>query len=153
MCKFRHLLERNGMGKVLLEAMNTYLRENGVRVGTGTIVDATIISAPSSTKNRTANGTRRCTRRPRASSEYFGMKAHLGVDSQTKVIHTIKASAANVADRDALAHLLHGKETRVWGDQPTRARGDPAGGPARLDFTNRLYRHNGVIDEAQKARN
>ena len=154
-CKFRHLLERNGMGKVLLEAMNTYLRENGVRVGTGTIVDATIISAPSSTKNRDGKRDPQMHQTAKGKQWYFGMKAHLGVDSQTKVIHTIKASAANVADRDALAHLLHGKETRVWGDQAYKGQREVIRrvAPRARDFTNRPYRHNGVIDEAQKARN
>jgi len=154
-CKFRHLLERNGLGKTLLKATNQYLKENGMKIGNGTIVDATIISAPSSTKNRDGKRDPQMHQTAKGKQWYFGMKAHLGVDSQTKVIHTIKASAANVADRDALAHLLHGKETRVWGDQAYKGQREVIRrvAPRARDFTNRPYRHNGVIDEAQKARN
>src|SRR5882724_11608824 len=112
-CKFRHLLERHKLGKTLLKAVNQYLRENGIKIANGTIVDATIIGAPSSTKNK--NGTRdpEMHHSSKGKQWYFGMKAHLGWDSKTKLIHTILASAANVADRDALPHLLHGRETRV----------------------------------------
>jgi IS5 family transposase len=83
------------------------------------------------------------------------MKAHLGVDSKTKLIHTILASAANVPDVDALPYLLHGRETRVWGDQGYQGRSavirDCA--PSAKDFTNRRYRRNGLINETEKAKN
>src|SRR5580692_1795192 len=76
-CKFRHLLEKNGLGKTLLKAVNQYLKENGIKIGNGTIVDATIISAPSSTKNQ--DGERDPEMRQTAKSQqwYFGMKAHI----------------------------------------------------------------------------
>lgn len=154
-CKFRHLLERNGMGKTLLKAMNTYLRENGIKVGNGTIVDATIISAPSSTKNQDKKRDPEMHQTAKGKQWYFGMKAHLGVDSRTKIIHTIKASAANVADALALPHLLHGKETRVWGDQAYRGQRDEMrkAAPRARDFTNQRYRWGKRIDERIKAIN
>ena len=154
-CKFRHLLERNGMGKTLLKAMNTYLRENGIKVGNGTIVDATIISAPSSTKNQDGKRDPEMHQTAKGKQWYFGMKAHIGVDSKTKIIHTIKASAANVADALALPHLLHGKETRVWGDQAYRGQGDQMrkAAPRARDFTNQRDRWGKRIDERIKAVN
>jgi transposase, IS5 family len=154
-CKFRHLLERNGMGKTLLKAMNTYLRENGIKIGNGTIVDATIISAPSSTKNKDGKRDPEMHQTAKGRQWYFGMKAHIGVDSKTKIIHTIKASAANVADALALPHLLHGKETRVWGDQAYRGQGDEMrrAAPKARDFTNQRYRWGKRVDERIKAVN
>jgi transposase, IS5 family len=154
-CKFRHLLERNGMGKVLLKAMNTYLRENGIKIGNGTIVDATIISAPSSTKNQDGKRDPEMHQTAKGKQWYFGMKAHIGVDSKTKIIHTIKVSAANVADVLALAHLLHGKETRVWGDQAYRGHTATMRevAPRARDFTNQRYRWGKRIDERIKSIN
>lgn len=154
-CKFRHLLERNKLGKRLLKAVNEYLRENGIRISNGTIVDATIIGAPSSTKNRDGKRDPEMHQTAKGQQWYFGMKAHVGVDSKTKLIHTILASAANVADVDALPYLLHGKETRVWGDQAYKGHTDTIrkAAPRARDFTNRQYRFRGRIDEAIKVKN
>src|SRR5690606_11467777 len=154
-CKFRHLLERNGMGKTLLTAINRYLHENGIKIAKGTIVDATIISAPSSTKNKDGTRDPEMHQTKKGNQWYFGMKAHVAVDSKTKMIHTILASAANVADRDALPHLLHGKETRVWGDQAYRGQQAVMRKVARRakDFTNQRYRWGSRIDERIRATN
>lgn len=154
-CKFRHLLERNGLGKVLLQATNQYLKENGMKIGNGTIVDATIIHAPSSTKNKDGKRDPEMHQTAKGKQWYFGMKAHLGVDSRTKFVHTILASAANVADRDALPHLLHGKERCVWGDQAYQGQqvAIRKAAPRARDFTNRRYRFGGRIDERIKAVN
>ena len=86
---------------------------------------------------------------------YFGMKAHIGVDSRTKLIHTVKASAANVADALGMPHLLHGKETRVWGDQAYRGQkvAIRAVAPRVRDFTNQRYRWGTRVDETIKAAN
>jgi IS5 family transposase len=154
-CNFRHLLERNGLGKTLLTAINRYLHENGIKVAKGTIVDATIISAPSSTKNRDGERDPQMPQPRKGKQWYFGMKAHVAVDSKTKLIHTILASAANVADSDALPHLLHGKETRVWGDQAYRGQKQAMRKVARRarDFTNQRYRWGSRVDEQIKAVN
>ena len=116
-CKFRHLLERNKLGKTVLRAVNEHLHRGGIKIAKGTIVDATIIGAPSSTKNQDKKRDLEMRQTAKGQQWYFGMKAHVGVDSRTKLIHTVLASAANVHDREALPYLLHGKETRVWGDQ------------------------------------
>ncbi len=116
-CKFRHLLERNKLGKVLLTAVNEHLRRSGIKIANGTIVDATIIGAPSSTKNQDGKRDPEMHQTAKGQQWYFGMKAHVGVDSRTKLIHTVWHRRPTWHDRDALPHLLHGKETRVWGDQ------------------------------------
>ena len=154
-CKFRHLLERNKLGKTLLKAVNEYLRTNGIKIANGTIVDATIIGAPSSTKNKDGKRDPEMHQTAKGNQWYFGMKAHVGVDSQTKLIHTICASAANVADALALPHLLHGNETRVWGDQAYRGQKAAmrAAAPGARDFTNQRYRWGSRIDERIKATN
>lgn len=109
-CKFRHLREINKLGKKLLATVNEHLRRSGIKVTTGTIVDATIIGAPSSTKNQGGKRDPEMHRAQKGKHWYFGMKARVGVDSRTKLIHTVLASAANVADCLAVPHLLHGKE-------------------------------------------
>lgn len=152
-CKFRHLLERHKLGKTLLKAVNQYLRENGIKIANGTIVDASIISAPSSTKNKDGERDPEMHQVAKGQQWYFGMKMHVGVDSQNKLIHTILASAANVADALALPHLLHGKETRVWGDQSYRGQRAVMRtvAPRARDFTNQRYRWGKRIDERIKA--
>ena len=115
-CKFRHLLEAHELGKQLFARIGEYLTKQGLQVNRGTIVDATIISAPSSTKNRTKERDPEMHQTKKGQQWYFGMKAHIGVDSQTKLIHSVVATAANVHDSQVLPELLHGEETRVWGD-------------------------------------
>jgi len=85
----------------------------------------------------------------------FGMKAHIGVDSATKVIHTVVATAANVADCTILPDLLHGDDTRVWGDQAYRGQHEAIRAviPAARDFTNRRCKHSRVVDEVEKGKN
>jgi IS5 family transposase len=155
-CKFRHLLERNKLGKPLLAAVNAHLKKNGIKIANGTIVDATIISAPSSTKNKDEQRDPDMHQTAKGKQWYFGMKAHIAVDSKTKVIHTILASAANIPDTMALPHLLHGRETRVYGDQGYQGQTDVIRevAPNARDFTNRKYRFgSGRIDEVVKAKN
>lgn len=115
-CKFRHLLETHQWGEQLLARIREYLASHGLQVSRGTIVDATIINAPSSTKNRTKTRDPEMHQTKKGKQWYFGMKAHIGVDSRSKLIHSVAATAANVHDSQALPALLHGKETRVWGD-------------------------------------
>ena len=154
-CKFRHLLERNKLGKTLLKAVNEYLRTNGIKISNGTIVDATIIGAPSSTKNKDGKRDPEMHQAAKGQQWYFGMKMHVGVDSRTKLVHTVLASAANVHDSLALPHLLHGNETRVWGDQAYRGQKDAirAVAPRARDFTNQRYRWGSHTDERIKATN
>ena len=128
-CKFRHLLEEHEIDAAMLATVNEHLRKKGVRIATGNIVDATTIQAPSSTKNQKQERDPEMHQTKKGKQWYFGMKAHVGVDSKTKLIHSAVATAANVADSDVLPELLHGEETKVWGDQASRAdRGDSRGG-------------------------
>lgn len=122
--------------------MNRQRHEHGNKVSTGTIVDATIISAPSSTKNKSGEPYPQMHQTAKGKQWFFGMKAHIGVDSKEKIIHTVKASAANIADALALPHLLHGKWTQVWGDQAYRGQGEVIRkrAPSAKDFTNQRYR-------------
>ncbi len=89
-------------------------------MATGTIVDATIINAPSSTKNAQKARDPEMHQTKKGNQWYFGMKGHFGVDSRSKLIHAVVATPANVADSAVLPDLLHGNETRVWGDQAYR---------------------------------
>ena len=86
---------------------------------------------------------------------YFGMKAHIGVDSRTKVIHSVAATAANVHDATCLSDLLHGEETRVWGDSAYQGQGEVIKqcAPQAQDMTHRRYRRKGVVDEVERAKN
>ena len=116
-CKFRHLLERHGLGVKMFARVHGYLESRGVKLGTGTIVDATLIEAPSSTKNQRRERDPEMHQTRKGKQWHFGMKAHVGVDAETKLVHSVAATAAHVADVKMLAELLHGKETAVWGDQ------------------------------------
>ena len=154
-CKFRHLLEQHDIGCRLFEQVHVYLEHHGIKVSKGTIVDATIINAPSSTKNAAGERDPDMHQTKKGNQWYFGMKAHIGVDSKQKVIHTVVATAANVADATILPDLLHGEETRVWGDQAYKGQTEVIHeqAPHARDFTNRRYRFKNRIDEIQKARN
>jgi IS5 family transposase len=116
-CKFRHLLERHGLGERIFALVNGYLEKHGLKIGTGTIVDATILHAPSSTSNKSGERDPEMHQVRKGKQWYFGMKAHVGVDAGSKLIHSVAATAANVADCRMLPALLHGGETDVWGDQ------------------------------------
>jgi IS5 family transposase len=154
-CRFRHLLEEHELGRRLFEEVHRHLEASGIKVAKGTIVDATIISAPSSTKNADQARDPDMHQTKKGNQWYFGMKAHIGVDSRTKIIHAVVATAANVADSQVLADLLHGEETRVWGDQAYRGQTEviKAHAPNALDFTNQRYRHRGIVDEIERASN
>lgn len=154
-CKFRHLLERHDLGDRLFELINEYLQENGMKISTGTIVDATIITAPSSTKNKDKSRDPEMHQTRKGNQWYFGMKGHIGVDSKTKLIHSVVATAANVHDSQILGDLLHGEETRVWGDSAYSSQKDVIAehAPDAKDFTNRKGRRNQPLSEEEKSKN
>ena len=154
-CKFRHLLEEHKLGGEILETVNLHLQEQGVRITTGTIVDATIIHAPSSTKNRQQQRDPEMHQAKKGNQWYFGMKAHVGVDSKTKLIHTAVATPANVADATVLPELLHGEETKVWGDQAYRGQSEVIHqcAPRARDYTHRRYRYQDHVAEEERAKN
>ena len=155
-CKFRHLLEEHNLGEEILGTVNLHLQAKGVRITTGTIVDATLIHAPSSTKNREQSRDPEMHQAKKGKNWYFGMKAHVGVDSKSKIIHTAVATAANVSDVAMLPDLLHGEETRVWGDGAYRGQTEVIRecAPRARDFTQRRCRYKGqIVDEVAWAKN
>ncbi len=113
---FRHLLEENELAPEILRRVNTYLSRKGFLLKRGSIVDATIIAAPSSTKN--AQGERDPEMHPtkKGNQWYFGMKAHIGVDAVSGLVHTVTTTPANQADLEQVEELLHGKEHVVHAD-------------------------------------
>jgi len=154
-CKFRHLLEEHDLGSSLFSHIACYLEENGLKVAKGTIVDATIIDAPSSTKNKKGARDPDMHQTKKGNQWYFGMKAHIGVDSRTKLIHSVAATAANVHDSQLLGDLLHGEETRVWGDSAYAGQGEALAehAPQAKDFTHKKASRNRPLSDADKARN
>jgi len=142
MCKFRHLLEEHELGKRLFEEVGHHLQAKGLKVSNGTIVDATIISAPSSTKNASGERDPEMHQTKKGNQWYFGMKAHIGVDKKHKLIHSVAATAANVHDSNVLPELLHGRETHVWGDSAYAGQTEmiEALAPAAKDLTQKRGR-------------
>ncbi len=113
---FRRLLEKHQLTERLLSEINTHLSERGMLVGKGTIVDATIIDAPSSTKNAKKKRDPQMHQTRKGKQWYFGMKVHTGTDAESGLVHTVVATAANVADVNVLGQLLHGGEESLHGD-------------------------------------
>jgi transposase, IS5 family len=154
-CRFRHLLEQHDLGRRMLDEVHRHLRAKGLKIATGTIVDATIINAPSSTKNADKARDPEMHQSKKGNQWDFGVKAHFGVDSRSKLIHAVVAAPANVADSTVLPDLLHGNETRVWGDQAYRGQRAVIRqhAPKAQDFTNHRYRHRGGVDEVERTKN
>ena len=154
-CKFRHLLEAHNLGDQLFALIAEYLEDNGLTVNTGTIVDASIIDAPSSTKNKDRKRDPEMHQVKKGNQWYFGMKAHIGVDSRTKLIHSVAATAANVHDSQLLPDLLHGGETRVWGDSAYAGQREVIRehAPNARDFTHKKGCRNRPLSDDEKAKN
>jgi IS5 family transposase len=115
-CRFRHLLEEHKLQAAMFEAVNGLLSERRLLLRTGTIVDATILSAPSSTKNETGKRDPEMKQTRKGNQWHFGMKLHVGTDTQGRV-HHVTATHAAVADITEMPKLLHGKERVVYGDR------------------------------------
>ncbi|WP_050545613.1 IS5 family transposase [Xanthomonas phaseoli] len=113
---FRRLLETHGLAAQMLEAVNAHLARKGQSLRSGTIVDATLIAAPSSTKNADHARDPEMHQTRKGNQWYFGMKAHIGVDEFSGLVHHVHCTAANVADVTVTHALLHGKEDSVFGD-------------------------------------
>ena len=114
--RFRHLLEENNLSIQLLATINATLIAKGLMLKTGTVVDATLIAAPSSTKNSKGERDPEMQQTKKGNQWHFGMKAHIGVDADSGLVHTVIGTAANVNDVTQGHGLLHGKETVVFAD-------------------------------------
>ena len=114
--RFRHLLEKHELAPQVLGTINAGLAQHGLMLRTGTVVDATIIAAPSSTKNKTGERDPEMHQTKKGKQWHFGMKAHIGVDAESGLVHTVIGTAANVNDVTQAGALLHGQETAAFGD-------------------------------------
>ena len=153
--QFRHLLEKHDLGGAMLQTMNEYLESRGIRISRGTIVDATILHAPSSTKNRSGERDPEMHQTRKGKQWYFGLKAHVGVDSKQGHVHSVCTSAASVADKHMLPDLRHGDECKVWGDGAYQGQGEAIrqAAPRAQDMTSRRVKYKNFVDELQKAKN
>ena len=154
-CKFRHLLEKKNLGERLFHLVHAYMRENSLFVSKGTIVDATLIDAPTSTKNKDKQRDPEMHQTRKGNQWYFGMKAHIGVDSQSKLIHSVAVTAANVHDSQLLEDLLHGEETVVWGDSAYSGQTSVIRrcSPKARDLTNKKGARNRKLTELERWKN
>jgi IS5 family transposase len=150
--KFRRLLEKNKLGEALFAKVGEVLQAQGLKLGTGTIVDATIIGAPSSTKNADKQRDPEMHQTKKGQQWYFGMKLHIGVDSETGLTHSAVVTAANVHDKHPLPDLLHGLEERVYGDCAYASQDEAihAKAPQAQDLTNQRVRKGSVTEELER---
>jgi IS5 family transposase len=113
---FRHLLEKHDLGEQIFETVKAHLKKRGMAMKQGTIIDATLIAAPSSTKNKAGERDPEMHQTKKGNQWYFGMKDHIGVDKDTGLIHAVETTAANVHDLTPALDLLHGEEEVVYAD-------------------------------------
>jgi len=154
-CRFRHLLEKHKLGEEMLDTVNRHLDSKGIHIATGTIVDATIIHAPSSTKNASGERDPEMHQTRKGNQWYFGLKAHIGVDSKEGVVHSVCTSAASVADKHMLPDLLHGEERKVWGDGGYQGQTEAIhqAAPHAQDMTCRRTKFKNYVDEEARRKN
>ncbi len=114
--RFRHLLEERGLAAPMLATVNRVLQERGLTLKAGTVVDATLIAAPSSTKNSKGERDPEMRQTKKGNNYYFGMKAHIGADADSGLVHTVICTPANTSDVTQAAALLHGEEEIAFGD-------------------------------------
>ncbi len=118
--RFRHLLEQHDLPRQIFERVNALLSERGLMLKSGTVVDATLIAAPSSTKNKSGARDPEMHQTKKGNQWHFGMKAHAGVDADSGLVHSLVTTAANVHDVTQAHALLHGAETDAYGDSAYR---------------------------------
>ena len=154
---FRHLLETHHLGAALFAKVGELLMANGMRLSGGTIVDATLIAAPPSTKNQDKSRDPEMHQTKKGNDWHFGMKLHIGADSKTGLVHSASVTAANVHDSHEVPNLLHGAETRLYGDSAYRGKAQRERlktiAPNAKDFTNKRAYRNNLLTEADKATN
>lgn len=117
---FRHMLEESDLAEDIFKQVNAHLSRKGLLLKRGSIVDATIIAAPSSTKNAEGERDPEMHQTKKGNQWHFGMKAHIGVDADSGLVHSVATTSANEADVEQVADLLHGKEEQVWADSGYR---------------------------------
>ena len=152
---FRHLLEKHDLGAALFAIVGELLLQNGLKLSGGTIVDATIIAAPSSTKNADGQRDPEMHQTKKGNQWHFGMKVHIGVDSKSGLVHSASVTPANVHDSQELPNLLHGNETRLYGDSAYTGQKEALKevAPNAKDFTNKRAVRNKPLTDADKETN
>lgn len=154
---FRHLLEKHDFGAALFARVGELLLANGMKLSGGTIVDATLIAAPPSTKNQDKARDPEMHQTKKGNQWHFGMKLHIGADSHSGLIHSASVTAANVHDSHEVPNLLHGGETRFYGDSAYRGKAQRQRlktlAPRAKDFTNKRALRNAPLSQADKATN
>jgi len=129
--RFRHLLEKHDLGGMMLDSVNFHLEAKGIRIQTGTIVDATLIQAASSTKNANKERDPEMHQTKKGNQRYFGLKAHIGVDAKEGHVHSVATSAANVADMHMLPICCMTRSARYGATAAIKARPKPSARPRR----------------------
>ena len=154
-CKFRHLLEAHGLGEQIFQEVNAHLEEKGLRLSEGTIMDATIINAPSSTKNQDKKRDPDMHSTKKGNQYYFGMKIHVGVDRESKTVHSLVTTPANVHDSKMVEDILHGEENAVFGDSAYMGKTEEIAkkAPGALDLTQTRGTKNRKLTEEEKETN
>ncbi len=154
---FRKLLETHHLGAAIFAKVGELLQRNGLRLSGGTIVDATLIAAPPSVKNRDKARDPEMHQTKKGNQWHFGMKVHIGVDSKSGLIHSTSVTAANIHDKHEVPHLLHGNETRFYGDSAYRGEEQRARlkqlAPQAKDFTNKRAYRNAPLTDADRMTN
>lgn len=147
--KFRRLLEEHQLTETIFTEINAHLAQKGLFLRQGTIVDATLIAAPPSTKNRDGKRDGEMHQAKKGQQWHFGMKAHIGVDAQSGLVHTLIGTAANVSDVTQAQGLLHGEETAVFGDagyQGVEKRAENTGAPVEWHIAMRPGKRRALPD-------
>ena len=154
-CKFRHLLETHDLGERIFQEVNAHLEEKGLRLSEGTIMDATIINAPSSTKNQDKKRDPDMHSTKKGNQYYFGMKIHVGVDSESRTVHSLVTTPANVHDSKMVEDILHGEENAVFGDSAYMGKTEEIAkkAPGALDLTQTRGTKNRKLTEEEKETN
>jgi IS5 family transposase len=154
---FRHLLEQHKLGAALFAKVGELLQANGMKLSGGTIVDATLIAAPPSTKNQEQSRDPEMHQSKKGKQWHFGMKVHIGMDSQSGLIHSASVTTGNVHDSQELPNLLRGEETRLYGDSAYRGEKQKKRlkelAPRAKDFTNKRAYKNRPLTDADKNTN
>jgi transposase, IS5 family len=159
--RFRHLLEKHKLAERMLVTVNELLRGKGLLLKAGTVVDATLIAAPSSTKNASGERDPEMHQSKKGNQWYFGMKAHIGVDAESGLVHTVRGTAGNVNDVVEANALLHGEESDVFADagyQGAHKRPDARKGvawhvamrPGKRKALDKSRRSHELIDEIEQ---
>ena len=153
--RFRHLLEKHSLGGQMLDTVNENLESKGIKIQTGTIVDASILHAPSSTKNETKQRDPEMHQTRKGNQWFFGLKTHIGVDSKEGHVHSVATTAASVADKHMLPDLLHGEERKVWGDGGYQGQTEAIkqAAPRAQDMTCKRTKFKNYVDEEAKRKN